>query len=770
MAPKSPLLLTAVQLGLLVWVIYIIFIGGQTAQGIYDPHWRAVTLWLNAAILGGWLLWRGWRGPGLPRTPLDRPLLVLAAAWLIAAFFSVNPAVSIETLAFWGTYLLLFYLAADLSRRPWLVELTLTAIIGASGLVWTLGLWQLSRWVAGLEPVPVLLQGHVPPPALLRLTVLGNANVLAGFVALVLPLALYKLTTARHLFTRVLLILWLGMLVLTGLLTQSRGGMLAMAAAVGMYALFWLASQKFSGRLIPKRGWLPAALAVLLVAGGWLAYSWRGLEAAASIRQQVGLGALKTWLAYPLTGSGPGTLGQELLARQQPLDMIWADAHNVLLTLTAETGLLGAAALLWLAWAAVEAGWRTFADTVSPPADTLRRAACLAALTGFAMHGLVDYLVKFPLMMVLVAVLAGFWLAPQNFGGAARRWTAALAGLALLAVTAAGWWSVQHLAAYDQAVQAANSGNWALAYTRLQQADALAPDTPFYARQMGVAAGFLAQTEPTYRATAIAHYRAALAQVNRLAVDRANLACLLWANGQADDAITEMTAARTLDPHNPTYRLNLGAYLEANGQFETALPEYAAALAAQPDTQQAAFWDETPARAAALPELLPPVEPSPAQSYLRQSETALAQGDLTTAAQNSAAALWLAATPAAYLQTGRVAAAQGDAPAALAHFEAAFTAVTAQPLETLSRYATEVARRRPLPAAWLPCLRRVYPDNLLTDITLAHGALLAQQGRHADAAAVYRRLLSIVPQAGAVKTRLAELCRAYPDRCNFQAK
>jgi hypothetical protein len=769
MAPKSPLLLTAVQLGLLVWVIYIIFIGGQTAQGIYDHHWRAVTLWLNAAILGGWLLWQGWRGPGLPRTPLNRPLLALVAAWLAAALFSVNPVVSVGTLAFWGTYLLLFYLAADLGRRPWLVELTLTAIIGASGLVWTLGLWQLSRWVAGLEPVPALLQGQAPPPALLRLTVLGNANILAGFVALVLPLALYKLTTARLPLTRGLLILWLGMLVFTGLLTQSRGGMLAMAAAVGLYALFWLAPQKFSGPLVPKSHWLLATLTVLLVAGGWLAYSWRGLGAAASIRQQVGLGALKTWLAHPLTGSGPGTLGQELLARQQPLDMIWADAHNVPLTMAAETGLLGAAALLWLAWAAVNAARSTFADS-SPPADTLRRAACLAALLGFAMHGLVDYLVKFPLMMVLVAILAGFWLAPQNSGAAARRLAVAGAGLVLLAVTAAGWWSVQHIAAYNQAVQAANGGNWALAYTRLQQADALAPGTPFYARQLGVAAGFLAQTEPAYQANAITHYRAALAQVDRLAVDHANLACLLWANGQADDAITEMTAARTLDPYNSVYRLNLGAYLEAGGQFEAALPEYVRVLAAQPDTQQSAFWQETPARAAALPELLPQVEPSPAQTYLRQSETALAQGNLPAAAQNSAAALWLAATPAAYLQAGRVAAAQGDAPAALAHFEAAFTALTAQPLESLSRYATEVARRRPLPAAYLPCLRRIYPDNLLTDLALAHGGLLAHQDEPGEAAAVYRRLLSLVPQAGAVKTRLAELCRAHLDSCDFQAK
>ena len=51
---RSPLLVTAIQLALLVIAIYYTFVGGQTAQGIYDHQWRLMTLWLTAAIIGAW--------------------------------------------------------------------------------------------------------------------------------------------------------------------------------------------------------------------------------------------------------------------------------------------------------------------------------------------------------------------------------------------------------------------------------------------------------------------------------------------------------------------------------------------------------------------------------------------------------------------------------------------------------------------------------------------------------------------------------------------
>jgi hypothetical protein len=99
---------TARQLGLLLFAVYYTFIGGQTAQGIYDHLWRWRTLALTTALLGLWLARRlGSRGQ-IPRTPLDGALLWLAGSWLLAALFSQAPVYSRETLVFWLTYLASF--------------------------------------------------------------------------------------------------------------------------------------------------------------------------------------------------------------------------------------------------------------------------------------------------------------------------------------------------------------------------------------------------------------------------------------------------------------------------------------------------------------------------------------------------------------------------------------------------------------------------------------------------------------------------------------
>ncbi|RME79354.1 MAG: hypothetical protein D6784_00880, partial [Chloroflexi bacterium] len=108
-ASKSPLLVTLIQLAALLCFIYYTFIGGQTAQGIFDPHWRRLTLWLTTLLLAGWLVWRLVRTGGPARTPLDRSLLAWLAVWLAATLFSTVPTYSRETTVFFLSYLGSYY-------------------------------------------------------------------------------------------------------------------------------------------------------------------------------------------------------------------------------------------------------------------------------------------------------------------------------------------------------------------------------------------------------------------------------------------------------------------------------------------------------------------------------------------------------------------------------------------------------------------------------------------------------------------------------------
>ncbi len=741
-SPKSLLAIVAIQLGMLLFFVYYTFIGGQTAQGIYDDGWRRVTIWLTTFIFGGWLLWRLIRRESWLHTPFDYPLLGLLLAWGLSTLTSINAVYSRETLYFFVSYLFFFYLAADLARHRWLTDLLLSAVIAVAGMVWTLGLWQLSQWY---QATPVL------PPEIIfdrlpRLSVLGNPNTLAAYIALVIPVVLYKLFTVRLRLTRILLALWLLMLLTTTLLSQSRGGNLGLAVGLAFLAAGWLVRKmganprRWTAMLTHVgRGRLWLTGAALFGGAGLLLgviLSRRGFEAAVDVRVQVGLGALKTLLAHPLTGAGPGALGQALLQYPLPLDTIWPDAHNLFLTMMAETGLIGAAALLWLLAVAARLGWQTVSRS-----ESAAGLAVIAGLVGFTAHNFLDSMFKFPLIMLLVAVWAGVWV--SSSGQTTRRhplvWGAAV--VLLIANTWLGLTGLPNITLYNQAVAAAGRGDWSAAHQHLQQVATQTPEMPFYQRQLGIAAGFVAATDESYRAEAIGHYRAALAQVDRLAEDHANLACLLWTDGQREPAVAEMTQARDLEPHNVVYRLNLGEYLEATGRTAAAQTEYAALLAYQPDLRQSGFWQQTEARAAAAQtELSAAAGDSPGDAYRRLSRIALAQNQPALADRQAQMALFYAKSAANYFQAGLAAEAVGRPDDAAAYYESAFAGLTPVSPERLTRYASEVARRRPLPAGYLPCLRQIYPDDLLRDVSQAEADLWQRQGQPDRAEAVLSRL------------------------------
>jgi tetratricopeptide (TPR) repeat protein/O-antigen ligase len=753
-SPKSLLAIVAVQLGMLLFFVYYTFIGGQTAQGIYDDGWRQATIWLTTSIFSGWLFWRLIRREPWPRTPLDYPLLGLLLAWGLSTLTSINPVYSRETLYFFISYLFFFYLAADMARRAWLTDLILNAVIAVSGMVWTLGLWQLSQWYQAIPPLPPeIIFNRLP-----RLSVLGNPNTLAAYIALVIPVVLYKLAAARLRLTRLLLALWLLMLLTTALLTQSRGGNLGLAVGLAFLGAGWLvrkmgANPRRWAAMLAHAGrgrlWLTGAA---LVGGAGLLLgvilSRRGFEAAVDVRMQVGLGALKTLLAHPLTGAGPGALGQALLQYPLPLNTIWPDAHNLFLTMIAETGLIGAAALLYLIVVAARLAWQAVSRS-----ESAAGLAVLAGLVGFTAHNLLDSMFKFPLVMLLVAVWAGVWVSPfvSVQPNTRRLWLgwAVAAGL-LIANTWLGLTGLPNITLYNQAVAAAGRGDWSAAHQHLQQAAALTPEMPFYQRQLGLTVGFLPAADESYRAEAIGHYRAALAQVDRLAEDHANLACLLWAAGQREAAIAEMTLARDLEPHNVVYRLNLGEYLEATGRGAAAQAEYAALLARRPELLQSGFWRQTGVRAAAAQtELKIATSNNPGEAYRRLSQIALAQNQPDLADRQAQMALFYAKSAENYFQAGAVAEARGRFDDAVAYYESAFATLTPASPERLTRYASEVARRRPLPAGYLPCLRQIYPDDLLRDISMAEADLWQRQGQPDRAEAVLARLRRLTAQTPA---------------------
>jgi putative inorganic carbon (HCO3(-)) transporter len=643
--PQSLLWVVSLQLGLLLLVFYYTFIGGQTALGVYDHTWRAITQWVTSALITSWLLWR-WLSPRqVPRgclpiskshgdtylTSVDWPLLWLLLAWTLSIIFSVNPFRSQEVMVFFITYLFFFFMAVDLARRPWLVELTINAILGAAGLMWTLALLQISWWYADQLAMPALLRSNgvtISLSTLPRLSVLGNPNTMAAYLVPIIPLTLHKLATVSRWISRLLLTAWGMMLIGVLILTQSRGGLIGLAAILVYYGIILTRRKGLRPQVTPSDARVSSkilragglALAVILISYGGVVLSKRGFsaqDAPIQVRIETMAGALKTLAAHPLVGSGPGTLGEELLRHQYPLREIHSHAHNLLLTFAAETGLIGCVGMAWLGMTILKRLRSTKQEMGGFQLDSLR-VGLTAALAGLFAHNMVDSFFGFPVVMLLASLLFGFWigldsqLQPLSPRLGKRTWIVNLAASAVLVViTVFGLRVTSGLKAYNQAVRATaigkhpcGIGDWTAAVDHLQEAIALSPQSRFYRRQLGFAYGYLATENPVYRPQAIAYYQETLRTMDRLAFDHANFSCLLWENGEQAQAIQEMTRGRELDPNNNLYHLNLGRYLEAQGHYDQAWDEYARALSHGPRHLHSDYWERSSLRKEHMPTIL----------------------------------------------------------------------------------------------------------------------------------------------------------------------
>jgi tetratricopeptide (TPR) repeat protein len=117
--------------------------------------------------------------------------------------------------------------------------------------------------------------------------------------------------------------------------------------------------------------------------------------------------------------------------------------------------------------------------------------------------------------------------------------------------------------------------------------------------------------EPAWLQTAIEHYQAGLSQEPILGLNSANLAGLLWQQGQQAEAIHWLEQTIIVEP-DPLYLVNLGYFYEQAGDKTQASQAYGRALALTPDLAASGFWQATPERAGLWPQVVKAALASPA--------------------------------------------------------------------------------------------------------------------------------------------------------------
>lgn len=186
------------------------------------------------------------------------------------------------------------------------------------------------------------------------------ANLLACAIACALPLTLVSAWLRRARPARALPAALSGAALVLGLLrTRSKGGVLA---GLGGLVALGLLHPRLAGR--PRRRALGALAALGAIALVGVTLLWRrdpereGLGLSLTVRLEYWSAGLAMWQERPLLGQGLNQFRELYGQFKSPRAEEAIHAHNALVQLLAETGLLGLAALGALGWLLLRPAWR----------------------------------------------------------------------------------------------------------------------------------------------------------------------------------------------------------------------------------------------------------------------------------------------------------------------------------------------------------------------------------------------------------------------------
>src|SRR5579884_2191565 len=343
---------------------------------------RAVTIALLAlmALLALYAITMLLREP-VKRPPTMRPLLGWLAAMFLAGVLGFDPRAGMLFIGIFGLGMLWHFTLLRYYAQPGVSRAMFWSYVVSGGLA---SLAAIAMVVTRL-PANQYAIGH--GRAIGTFILPGE---LAGYLIVFLPIAFVLARSANDRALRIAASIALGAGAVAFLLTFSRAGWMGLAAAI---AFFGFAS-----------GQLRRRYATLVLAGGLAAvlvvFNAHHNPAENFTRLSIWQAGIEIARRYPLTGVGPFDFARIYpLVRLPDGDAQAFHAHSFLLTIFAETGIVGVLAVLW-AW------WR-FGDALRERLATAPRAhaaialAVAAGLVGTWVQGLID---------TVSVVIFGLWL------------------------------------------------------------------------------------------------------------------------------------------------------------------------------------------------------------------------------------------------------------------------------------------------------------------------------------------------------------------------
>jgi O-antigen ligase/tetratricopeptide (TPR) repeat protein len=773
------------EAALFLLLCYLTIIGGINYwSNLVQPS--GINLGLALLIGGGWLAWRILRRSPFPATWLDLPVLVMLAITVVTSLTSVDPRRSAVLVWQLLLYTLVFYLLVDLLRSGLAAELLEKTILLSSLPVIVVGLGQIISWIVSWYALGSCTSGFSLPSFRIY-PLLAQSNIFAGYLNLILPLGLVRSLRSRR-WTRAAWAAW--SLVILGLefFTSSRGGWVGTATVLGILGLYlaWdrLRSFRTAGRRLKSLweqlrrrkvmlGGIAVGLVVVAAAGiGLMAWelnnaSHVGSGLNLSSRTYIWAVAWKMFMAHPLTGNGPLTYATQFIqAYSIPSDVLLPHAHNIVINVLGESGLLGIAALAFFAWALVGLIVRRWRGTSG--SDRLVLVGLVASLGGLAMHSMFDIPTYLPVVAILAVCVVAMIAAgnqsesPRPVGiFTAGRWGWPVVSCAWLLVAGVLAWQAWAYPPFFEGVAAANAGDWKTGAVELDQAAERDPRLAYTWFQAGFAHGMLALDasgrviDPGELEQARQDYQRGLAIEPTYSTNWADLGLLDWAAGDQQGALAALQKAAEAAPEQAAFRLTWGRMLEASGQVDAAQAAYRQVLLQQPGWVNTYFFRATPLREQV-------VAASPAASLVVPPQ-ALSQSPLNCRVRLA----WFIDIPPTDLidnlfALGSSASQQGKLQEAVQFYEQGLMVLGATNSwgigqEGYSNYPLSVYKYPSIAKDLLPGLDYpIYTDGIVQSM-LALADDYQKTGDTSSAIRVYNKIIQVAPDNKAAQVQLAEL-------------
>ena len=573
-----------------------------------------------------------------PRVFVAIPLVLLGMwTWLAAIVWSISPRLSVQ-----GTY----------EWRQGAIAFSACLILFAS-IVWS---GQIGRWCSSLvsaieiTSAPIAVYGilqyfQLDPLPWHRViegracSTLGHPNFLASYLVLTAVLSGSLLLASRSWRERVIH----GLIFVVDLscivLTFSRSGWLGLAVGAGCFVLLQM---KWAPR---RRRWLVIAIvlvasvgALVLLAyadpGGVFSYSpleplhsfLRGKSATTQVRSLTWRGAWELVRERPWQGYGPETFRLAFPGAYPPLLTVYGGliatgdhAHNEILDLALNVGVVGAGLYTWFLLSAVWVGVRGISRAACRGRRTLLMGL-IAAVAGYVAQNQLSFATIAPLtvfwvMLGLTVAMAQTAVAPSapesnsaeaaegdpraNAGRApawrrsvARLTAAGFVVITLIAVMIPQGRSLQADVHARRAQDAASAGDWAGSVSEYERTLSLSPEEDRYWQDLANSYAALALSDTKDRAERFASAEAAATRAIVLSpldvAYRSALGTIYYEWGvsgkreKLDVAANEFGEAVGMSPNDPQLWARWGRVLHAQERFVAAVEKYERALQLDP--------------------------------------------------------------------------------------------------------------------------------------------------------------------------------------------